>query len=223
MRFLCDWQHLSARSRLRGPEALASVLAQLEGWEAAAGSWEAEVLPARLADYGIDWLDAQCSAGRIAWARLRMQAGPDTGKGGRAPVRATPLAVPRRDPAGAAIRRPPPLNRFSRAQLVVEDAHARLFVLLRVLEATRCCMSLWIGLAELSRARGQLDTTPDGELLWACNRHIPGPADAARRDLRSSMPPLEPARGRTGPDDAGAVAYVEQCFCAATALSLGAC
>ena len=62
MRFLCDWQHLSARSRLRGPDALASVLAQLEGWESAAGSWEAEVLPARLADYGIDWLDAQCSA-----------------------------------------------------------------------------------------------------------------------------------------------------------------
>jgi ATP-dependent Lhr-like helicase len=105
MRFLCDWQHLSARTRLRGPDALATVLAQLEGWEAAAGSWEAELLPARLADYGIDWLDAQCSAGRIAWARLRLHAGADTGKGGRAPVRATPLVlVPRRElPRWAAI------------------------------------------------------------------------------------------------------------------------
>ena len=98
MRFLCDWQHASARARLRGPDALPSVLAQLEGWEAPASSWEADLLPARLADYAIDWLDAQCSAGRIAWTRLRAPAAPDTRKGGRGPVRATPLVLlPRRE------------------------------------------------------------------------------------------------------------------------------
>lgn len=98
MRFLCDWQRATARTRLRGPDALPVVLAQLEGWEAPASSWEAELLPARLSGYAIDWLDAQCSAGRIAWARLRPPAGSDTRKGGRGPVRATPLVLlPRRE------------------------------------------------------------------------------------------------------------------------------
>ena len=59
---------------------------------------DCDFLGERLTGYAIDWLDAQCSAGRIAWARLRMQAGADPGKGGRAPVRATPLVLlPRRE------------------------------------------------------------------------------------------------------------------------------
>ena len=129
MRFLCDWQHASARTRLRGPDALPAVLAQLEGWEAPASSWEADLLPLRLADYSIDWLDAQCSAGRIAWMRLRPPVAPDTAKGGRGPVRATPLVLlPRRElgrwsalasPADAGA----PLS--SRAEKVVEAIRAR--------------------------------------------------------------------------------------------------
>ncbi|MGA7814224.1 Lhr family ATP-dependent helicase, partial [Caballeronia sp.] len=59
MRFLFDWQHLSADTRLRGEgrDALMSVLEQLEGYEAPAVAWEEEILPARLAHYCIDWLD----------------------------------------------------------------------------------------------------------------------------------------------------------------------
>ena len=90
LRFLCDWQRVSPATRLQGPEALAGVLAQLEGFEAAAGAWESELLPARIQDYSIAWLDDLCSAGRIAWMRLR--------SGGDALVRAAPIVLlPRRE------------------------------------------------------------------------------------------------------------------------------
>ncbi|HZV37200.1 MAG TPA: ATP-dependent DNA helicase, partial [Pseudoxanthomonas sp.] len=90
VRFLCDWQRVSPATRVRGPEALAGVLAQLEGFEAAAGAWESELLPARVKDYSIAWLDDLCTTGRIAWTRLRM--------GGESLVRAAPIVlVPRRE------------------------------------------------------------------------------------------------------------------------------
>ena len=89
VRFLVDWQHVSADTRLRGPDALAAVLAQLEGFEAPAGAWESQLLPARVTGYDIAWLDALCGAGRIAWTRLRASAG-----GAHAsPVRASPIVL----------------------------------------------------------------------------------------------------------------------------------
>ncbi|MBN8727387.1 MAG: DEAD/DEAH box helicase [Xanthomonadales bacterium] len=93
MRFLFDWQHVAPGAQLRGPDALAAALAALEGYEAAAAAWEGSILPARIADYDIAWLDQLCQSGRIAWLRLRA-AGGATGAG---PVRATPIVlVPRR-------------------------------------------------------------------------------------------------------------------------------
>ena len=90
VRFLCDWQRVSPATRVQGPEALAGVLAQLEGYEAAAGAWESELLPARIKDYSIAWLDDLCTAGRIAWTRLRA--------GGESLVRAAPIVLlPRRE------------------------------------------------------------------------------------------------------------------------------
>ncbi|HEV7777471.1 MAG TPA: DEAD/DEAH box helicase [Luteibacter sp.] len=92
MRFLFDWQHVSAGTRVSGPDALAGVVAQLEGYEVAASAWESEVLPARVDDYSISWLDDLCRAGRVVWSRLRQGAGGATG-----PVRGTPIVlVPRR-------------------------------------------------------------------------------------------------------------------------------
>ncbi|RAO74526.1 DEAD/DEAH box helicase [Dyella jiangningensis] len=92
MRFLFEWQHAAPGARLSGPDALPAVLTQLEGYEAAAGAWETEVLPARINDYSITWLDDLCRAGRISWSRLRT----GTGSGG-GPVRATPIVLlPRR-------------------------------------------------------------------------------------------------------------------------------
>jgi ATP-dependent Lhr-like helicase len=86
VRFLFHWQHLAPESRLRGAEALPAVLAQLEGFEAPAGAWESQLLPARLRDYDIGWLDALCAAGRIAWTRLRVS-------NGASPVRASPIVL----------------------------------------------------------------------------------------------------------------------------------
>ncbi|MGB8715254.1 MAG: DEAD/DEAH box helicase, partial [Rhodanobacteraceae bacterium] len=74
MRFLFAWQHVGKEHALRGPDALANVLAQLEGFEAAAGAWESEMLPARVADYDPAWLDDLCRAGRLVWMRLRERA-----------------------------------------------------------------------------------------------------------------------------------------------------
>nr|WP_199044323.1 DEAD/DEAH box helicase [Dyella sp. ASV24] len=92
MRFLFDWQHVAPGARLSGPDALPAVLTQLEGFEAAAGAWESELLPARIDDYSITWLDEQIRAGRVSWSRLRS----GNGSGG-GPVRATPIVLlPRR-------------------------------------------------------------------------------------------------------------------------------
>jgi ATP-dependent Lhr-like helicase len=92
MRFLFDWQHVAPGARLSGPDALPAVLTQLEGFEAAAGAWESELLPARIDDYSITWLDEQIRAGRLSWSRLRNGSG-----SGGGPVRATPIVLlPRR-------------------------------------------------------------------------------------------------------------------------------
>jgi ATP-dependent Lhr-like helicase len=97
MRFLCDWQKVSKGTQVSGPEALAGVLAQLEGYEAPAAAWEGELLPTRVSDYSIAWLDDQCTAGRTLWTRLR--AASVDAEAARAPasVRTTPIVLlPRR-------------------------------------------------------------------------------------------------------------------------------
>src|SRR6476646_9382019 len=71
MRFLASWQHVAPDARVSGPDALARVIAQLEGYEAPAAAWEGELLPARVAGYEISWLDDLCLSGRVLWARLR--------------------------------------------------------------------------------------------------------------------------------------------------------
>ncbi len=97
MRFLFDWQRVSPATRASGPDALNGVLSQLEGYEAPAGAWENDLLPARIADYSMSWLDDLCTAGRIAWARLRATAPGSDSPGTSAPVRGTPIVLlPRR-------------------------------------------------------------------------------------------------------------------------------
>jgi len=97
VRFLSEWQNISAACRVNGPDALAEVLAQLEGYEAPVAAWESELLPARVADYSIAWLDEQCSTGRTVWARLRAAGGEIDSKSASMSVRATPIVLlPRR-------------------------------------------------------------------------------------------------------------------------------
>ncbi|HEX4235245.1 MAG TPA: DEAD/DEAH box helicase [Caldimonas sp.] len=95
-RFLFEWQHVGGAHRVSGPEALAGVLAQLEGYEAAAAAWEGELLPARIDDYAPGWLDELCTAGRTLWTRLRPPS-VDARAGAATSIRATPiLLLPRR-------------------------------------------------------------------------------------------------------------------------------
>jgi ATP-dependent Lhr-like helicase len=98
MRFLFDWQRVTTEARMEGPDAVYEIIGQLEGFEAPAGAWETEILPARLDHYDPAWLDDQCLAGRIAWARLKPRNGRANGKDRRAaPVRSTPITLlPRR-------------------------------------------------------------------------------------------------------------------------------
>ncbi|WP_413243488.1 DEAD/DEAH box helicase [Pseudomonas sp.] len=88
MRFLFDWQRVAPANRVRGAEALAGILGQLEGFQAAAGAWESEILPSRVSDYGINWLDDLCRSGRLVWCRL---AGRSRAAGG--PLRSTPIVL----------------------------------------------------------------------------------------------------------------------------------
>ncbi len=91
LRFLFDWQRVTRSSRMQGPDAVASILAQLEGFEAPAAAWESEVLPLRIAEYDPSWLDEHCLAGRIVWTRLSSRTG--DAERGASPVRSTPIVL----------------------------------------------------------------------------------------------------------------------------------
>ena len=98
-RFLFDWQHVSSHERVTGPEALGSLLTQLEGYEAPAISWESELLPSRVRGYSIQWLDDLCIAGRSLWTRLRPALGESSARANLS-LRATPIVLlPRRSAA----------------------------------------------------------------------------------------------------------------------------
>ena len=110
LRFLFGWQRLTDATRLEGPDAVTASVALLEGFEAPAGAWETELLPARIAGYEPTWLDDQCLGGRVAWARMIPCAGRANGNADRrddgrvtrreraaTPVRTTPITLlPRR-------------------------------------------------------------------------------------------------------------------------------
>jgi ATP-dependent helicase Lhr and Lhr-like helicase len=91
LRFLFDWHRLTDQTRLEGPDAVPAAIALLEGFEAPAGAWETEILPARIAAYEPAWLDDQCLAGRIVWARMAGR-GNDCDRVAR-PVRTTPIIL----------------------------------------------------------------------------------------------------------------------------------
>ena len=95
IRFLLEWQHVSPSSRMAGSAALEPVVRQLEGFEAPAMAWEAEILPARLEGYDPAWLDQRSSSGQLAWARLRPLAGSRTEAVPMVagPVRTTPITL----------------------------------------------------------------------------------------------------------------------------------
>ncbi len=102
VRFLTSWQHVAAGTQLEGRAGLLSVLEQLQGIEAPAVEWEAQILPARVAGYDARWLDELCLSGEVVWGRLspRMEG---AGRAG-SPSPATPLAFVVREDLGQMVR-----------------------------------------------------------------------------------------------------------------------
>ena len=92
LRFLLRWQHAAPDARMEGPEGLAAIIEQLEGMEAGAAAWEADVLPVRMEGYDPSWLDQLCISGRVAWSRRT----PPTGRAS-SPIRTSPIAFSRRE------------------------------------------------------------------------------------------------------------------------------
>jgi ATP-dependent Lhr-like helicase len=70
LRFLFVHHGVEPAHRLHGPEGLARVIAQLQGFELAAAAWERDVLPLRIKDYDPSLLDALCLSGEVVWGRL---------------------------------------------------------------------------------------------------------------------------------------------------------
>ena len=90
MRFALRWQGVDTEDRREGPEALRSVVEQLQGIEAPAGAWESEIMPARIENYDSAWLDALCHSGALVWLRLSP---PGPGTKSSMPIRSTPIAL----------------------------------------------------------------------------------------------------------------------------------
>ncbi|MGY6255026.1 DEAD/DEAH box helicase [Paraburkholderia caledonica] len=88
MRFLFEWQHLTPDTRSEGRDALAAVLEQMEGFEAAASAWEEDILPARVKAYSNTSLDELCRSGKIVWTRLT-----ERSRSAAGPVRSTPIVL----------------------------------------------------------------------------------------------------------------------------------
>jgi len=91
LRFLFEWQRVTPEGRMEGPDAVGAILAQLEGFEAPASSWETEILPNRITEYEPAWLDEQCLAGRFIWTRLAQRK--SDSERSAAPVRGTPIVL----------------------------------------------------------------------------------------------------------------------------------
>ena len=91
LRFLFEWQRVTPAGRMEGPDSVGAILAQLEGFEAAASAWETEILPERISEYEPAWLDEQCLAGRFLWTRLAARRSDPERRA--APVRATPVVL----------------------------------------------------------------------------------------------------------------------------------
>ena len=70
VRFLFRWQRASSQWRVQGEGGLLDVIDQLQGFEAAAGSWESDIFPSRVANYGAAMLDELCLGGEVVWGEV---------------------------------------------------------------------------------------------------------------------------------------------------------
>ncbi|HET6426175.1 MAG TPA: DEAD/DEAH box helicase, partial [Planctomycetaceae bacterium] len=69
-RFLFHYHGLDTTEPRTGVNGLFEVIAQLQGLDLPAVTWERDVLAARLSNYESRWLDELCLAGEVGWGRL---------------------------------------------------------------------------------------------------------------------------------------------------------
>ena len=102
IRFLLDWQHVMPESRLQGEGGLLAVIEKLQGFEAAAGTVEEEILGNRIAEYSGVMLDRLCLGGEVVWGRFSARQNASSGLGLPSPSRAafskfTPITLALRE------------------------------------------------------------------------------------------------------------------------------
>ncbi|HYF47920.1 MAG TPA: helicase-related protein, partial [Planctomycetota bacterium] len=130
MRFLFEWQHVSAP--LEGPQSVREIVAQLQGVDIPAVAWERDILPLRVKNYDRRWLDHLCLSGELTWGRRFPPSAAPEKKGLRmAPnVRVAPISLLLRDEADAWLALSPPpaveIDRLSgAARQVLESLQRR--------------------------------------------------------------------------------------------------
>jgi len=97
MRFLLRWHHVAPGTQREGRGGLVGAIEQLQGAEVPAGTWEEDVLRARVIAYRREWLDQLCLSGDVAWGRLKVRDeqsnGSSPGRGAAFTSRATPITL----------------------------------------------------------------------------------------------------------------------------------
>ncbi|WP_237885353.1 DEAD/DEAH box helicase [Pseudomonas sp. PGPR40] len=149
MRFLFDWQHLSAASQGQGSAVLPAIISQFEGYPAAASAWDSDILPARLKDYSASWLDDLCRSGKLVWTRLTTR-----NKSASTALRSTPILLLPRSQVGlwSGLTEQTPVSELSPKTQKVHEAlsqHGALFFDELIHEAHLLRSELEIALQEL--------------------------------------------------------------------------
>ena len=192
LRFLFEWQHLSPDYRLQGEGGLLDIIEVLQGFEAASGALEHELLTARMADYKPALLDNLCLGGEAVWGRFshRRESNPfgNDSSVKSALTRTTPIAIALRESLEWLLDRPEDtdsgaVSGLSGATLEVTEVLTRrgASFLSEIISATRRLPSdveeaLW-QLAAAGRV------TADG--LDPLRRRINGKPNRRRKDLRN--------------------------------------
>lgn len=70
MRWLARWQRVAPATQVAGEHGTLEILRQLQGFEAPASAWEAQIFPRRIAGYDSRILDHLCLTGAVGWGRL---------------------------------------------------------------------------------------------------------------------------------------------------------
>ena len=149
MRFLFDWQHLSAATQGQGSAVLPAIVAQFEGYPAAASAWDSDILPARIKGYSASWLDDLCRSGKLVWTRLTAR-----NKSATTALRSTPILLLPRSQVGlwSSLTEQTPVSDLSLKTQKVHEAltrHGALFFDELIHEAHLLRSELEIALQEL--------------------------------------------------------------------------